>query len=194
MTVSTMGSESLPVLVRVVCVATYHDETFGRKVAGWRPPGTQNAKPSLPSGYLKAGEDLRQAASRVFRELANMPDYANRLSMWHVWTSRATAAGELLVFVRRKSIFSCTLVPSLWLNGTSVVPVSVDTELDLPEMSDGIKACFRSAALSNRDNPENPDLDANEEFEDQQERGRQAEQVGEAQRQTDRAAVAGTTP
>lgn len=177
---SAQSPESLPVLVRVVCVATFHDEALKRKVAGWQAAGHPDAKPSLPSGYLKAGEDLRQAASRIFRELADMPDYANRLSMWHVWTSRATASGELLVFVRRKSIFSRSLVPTLWLNGTPVVPVSVDTELDIPEMSDGIKACFRSAALSNRDNPENPDLDANEEFEDQQEQSRQAEQVGEA--------------
>jgi hypothetical protein len=54
------------------------------------------------------------------------------------------------------------------------VPVSIDTELEIPEMSDGIKACFRTRIQSNLDSIENPDLDSHEEFEEQNARSREA--------------------
>jgi hypothetical protein len=174
-TVASQGqSDVLPVCVRVVCVSTYQDEGLERKVAGMRTAKHPEEKPTLPSGPLKTGEDLRQAAARIFRELSDMPEYANRPSMWHVWTSRVTSSGELLVFVRRKSWFFCSREETIWLNSTPVVPVSIDTELDIPEMSDGIKACFRTRVQSNLDSIENPDLDSHEEFEEQNARSREA--------------------
>jgi hypothetical protein len=113
-----------------------------------------------------------------------MSDWGGRLNIWLVWTTRVTQSGELLIFVRRKGSFLNSLAGTLWKNGTPVVPVSLDTELDVPEMADGIKAFFRDSEVSNPYSFENPDIDADEEFAEQAAR--------DAQRQAEKAAAAGS--
>jgi hypothetical protein len=133
---------------------------------------------------MRPGEDARQAASRIWGELSTMSDWGGRLNIWLVWTTRVTQSGELLIFVRRKGSFLNSLVGTLWKNGTPVVPISLDTELDVPEMADGIKAFFRDSEVSNPYSFENPDIDADEEFAEQEAR--------DVQRQAEKAAAAGS--
>ena len=102
-----------------------------------------------------------------------MSDWGSRPNLWYVWTSRVTPSGELLIFAYRRSSFAQTLVSTLWKNGTLVVPVAAETELGVAEHASAIKSLFRTRATSNPYTVENPDTDANEDYEEQEARDRE---------------------